>query len=183
MRYFNGGIIENCIGEWFGSLLVCLCLTGTSDQRPLPGYGPQAPLLTSNGKDDEDVALRIRKASGMSGSLQACLFKQKGFSNETKVAVYNSLVLSVLLYGSESWALTQRLRDKLRSFHRRCVRSMCRVNMWHVQEYHITAQALEQRLGISSFETYLVRRRLRWLGHVRSCMCGACLGIACLANF
>ena len=29
------------------------------------------------------------------------------------------------------------------------------------------AQALEQRLGISSFETYLVRRRLRWLGHVR----------------
>ena len=132
---------------------------------------PSAPylgsLLTSEGKDDEDVALRIRKASGMFGSLQACLFKQKGFSNETKVAVYNSLVLSVLLYGSESWALTQRLRDKLRSFHRRCVRSMCRVNMWHVQEYHITAQALEQRLGISSFETYLVRRRLRWLGHVR----------------
>ena len=39
--------------------------------------------------------------------------------------------------------------------------------MWHVQEYRITAQALEQRLGISSFETYLVRRRLRWLGHVR----------------
>jgi hypothetical protein len=39
--------------------------------------------------------------------------------------------------------------------------------MWHVQEYHITAQALEQRLGINSFETYLVRRRLRWLGHVR----------------
>ena len=77
------------------------------------------------------------------------------------------LVLSVLLYGSEPWALTQRLRDKLRGFHRSCVRRMCRVNMWHVQEYRITAQALEQRLGISSFETYLVRRRLRWLGHVR----------------
>ena len=103
----------------------------------------------------------------MFGSLQKCLFKQKGFSNEAKVAVYNSLVLSVLLYGSESWALTQRLRNKLRGFYRRCVRSMCRVNMWHVQEYRITAQALEQRLGISSFETYLVRRRLRWLGHVR----------------
>jgi hypothetical protein len=48
------------------------------------------------------VALRIRKANGMFGSLQKCLFKQKGFSSETKVAVYNSLVLSVLLYGSES---------------------------------------------------------------------------------
>jgi hypothetical protein len=63
------------------------------------------------------------------GCLQACLFKQKGFSNEAKLAVYNSLVLSVLLYGSESWVLSQRLRDKLRSFHRRaCVRSMCRVS-------------------------------------------------------
>jgi hypothetical protein len=30
--------------------------------------------------------------------------------------------------------------------------------MWHVHEYHITAQALEQRLGISSFETYLLVR-------------------------
>jgi hypothetical protein len=50
--------------------------------------------------------------------------------------------------------------------------------MWHVQEYRITAQVLEQRLGISSFETYLVRRRLRWLGHV--CMCDACPGIAFL---
>jgi hypothetical protein len=60
---------------------------------------PSAPylgsLLTSDGKDDEDVALRIRRANGMFGSLQACLFKQKGFSNEAKVAVYNSLVLSV----------------------------------------------------------------------------------------
>jgi hypothetical protein len=36
--------------------------------------------------------------------------------------------------------------------------------MWHVQQYHITAQDLEKRLGIRSFETYLVRRRLRWLG-------------------
>jgi hypothetical protein len=44
---------------------------------------------------------------------------------------------------------------------------MCRINMWHVQEYHITAQEQEQQLSISSFETYLVQWRLRWLGHVR----------------
>jgi hypothetical protein len=47
------------------------------------------------------------------------------------------------------------------------VRSMCRTSMWHVQEYRITAQKLEDRLGVQSLGTYLVRRRLRWLGHVR----------------
>jgi hypothetical protein len=30
------------------------------------------------------------------------------------VAVYNSLILSILLYGSESWTLTKKHRDKLR---------------------------------------------------------------------
>jgi hypothetical protein len=45
--------------------------------------------------------------------------------------------------------------------------SMCRINTWHVQHYRITAQDLELRLGVRSFETYLVRRSLRWLGHVR----------------
>jgi hypothetical protein len=51
---------------------------------------PSAPylgsLLTSDDKDDEDVALRTRKANGMFGSLQKCLFKQKGFSSETKLS-------------------------------------------------------------------------------------------------
>jgi hypothetical protein len=44
---------------------------------------------------------------------------------------------------------------------------MCRISMWHVQEYRITAQKLEDRLGVQSLGTYLVRRRLWWLGHVR----------------
>jgi hypothetical protein len=67
---------------------------------------PSAPylgsLLTADGKDDEGVALRIRKVNGMFGSLQACVFKPKGFSNEAKVAVYNSLVLSVLCFTAQS---------------------------------------------------------------------------------
>jgi hypothetical protein len=64
---------------------------------------PSAPyfgsLLTSDGKDDEDVALRIRKANGMFGRpAEVPLQAEKLQQSETKVAVYNSLVLSVLLY-------------------------------------------------------------------------------------
>jgi hypothetical protein len=55
-----------------------------------------------------------------------------------------------------SWSLTERLRnDQLRTFHRRCVRDMCPLNIWHVQQHRITAQDLEmKRLDICSFETY-----------------------------
>jgi hypothetical protein len=100
-------------------------------------------VLHSDGKDDADVTARVKEATGAFASLKHCLFKRKDVTNEAKVAVYNSLVLSILLYGCESWSLTERLRNQLRTFHRRCVRDMCRLNMWHVQQYRITAQDLE----------------------------------------
>jgi hypothetical protein len=85
-------------------------------------------VLHSNSKDDADVTARVKKATGACASLkQHCLFKRKD--------VYNSLVLSIsrprsiLLFGCKSWSLTQRLRDKLQTFHRGCVRDMCRLNM------------------------------------------------------
>jgi hypothetical protein len=97
--------------------------------------------LTSDGKDTEDVEERIKQATGAlaCGGLLTCVFKRKDVTREAKVAVHSSLVPSIPLCGSGSWAATQKFRDKLQSFHRRCVRSMCLINMWHVQEHRITA--------------------------------------------
>ena len=36
----------------------------------------------------------------------------------------NALILGVLLYGCEAWALLKGDQDKLERFHRRCVRTM-----------------------------------------------------------
>ena len=58
-------------------------------------------LLHSHGKDDADVTARVKKATGAFASLKHCLFKRKDVTNEAKVAVYNSLVLSILLFGCE----------------------------------------------------------------------------------
>jgi hypothetical protein len=69
-------------------------------------------VLHSNDKDDADVAARVKKATGAFASLR------KDVTNEAKVVVYNSLVLSILLFGCEPRSLTQRLRNKLRTFHR-----------------------------------------------------------------
>ena len=56
--------------------------------------------------------------------------------------------------------------DRLRVFHARCVRSMCRVSRKHTWQHHISTGELEQRLGVDAIDTYLRRRQLRWLGHV-----------------
>jgi hypothetical protein len=44
---------------------------------------------------------------------------------------------------------------------------MCRVTRKHVWDHHITTQELGQRLGIETIDTYINRRQLRWVGHVR----------------
>ena len=56
--------------------------------------------------------------------------------------------------------------DRLRVFHARCVRSMCRVSRKHTWQHHISTGELEQRLGLDTIDMYLKRRQLRWLGHV-----------------
>ena len=84
-----------------------------------------------------------------------------------KRVVYEVLILAILLYGAESWSVTEAMRRRLRVFHARCVRAMCRVSRKHTWDHRITTAALERRLGLDPIDTYLSRRQLRWLGHVR----------------
>ena len=64
------------------------------------------------------------------------------------------------------WVISADSRRKLRSFHNRCLRVMCGVNMWHVQHQRITTSSLLLDANLRDIDTYLTRRRLRWLGHV-----------------
>ena len=71
-----------------------------------------------------------------------------------------------VLYGSESWALSEALISRLTKFHNFCVRSMCRVNLWITRRKRISQKTLEGRLGVESMEKYLQINQLRWAGHV-----------------
>jgi hypothetical protein len=75
-------------------------------------------------------------------------------------------VLSALLYGSESWALREDLFNRLRSFHNRCARTMCRVTMAHTIRCRIRTATLLERLGLRPIDEYYNNRILRWAGHV-----------------
>ena len=55
-----------------------------------------------------------------------------------KLEAYSSLILSILLYGSECWCLSENLLHVLRLFHHACIRSMCRVNLSHTFKHRIS---------------------------------------------
>ena len=94
------------------------------------------------------------------------IFADKYLSKELKGEVYKALILPTLLYGCEAWSLREDLLKRLRSFHNRCARSMCRVNLHDTLRHHITSASLFRRLGILDIGSYFHNRILRWAGHV-----------------
>jgi hypothetical protein len=115
---------------------------------------------------DADVDARIRKATAAFGALRDCFFANKRISAKDKGKGYTVLVLTILLYGSECWCLREDLFNRLRVFHNRCVRSMCRVTMRHVIRHHISDSDLRDRVGLKPLDHYYNTRLLRWAGHV-----------------
>ena len=73
-------------------------------------------------------------------------------SSYVKGNMYERMVLSTLLYGSESWALTEKAWVALRNFHNTKVRQM-----------NGTTRA---KLGLSCIETSVAHRAIQWCGHV-----------------
>ena len=116
--------------------------------------------------DETDIDARIEKAGNAFGALRKPLFSSTRVSYKAKQMVYVCLILAILLYGAESWCLTEKLYNRLRVFHSRCIRAMCRVNRKHTRDHHISNEDLRRRTGILTIDAYVTRIQLRWAGHV-----------------
>lgn len=123
-------------------------------------------VIHSSLKSDVDVITRITKATAAFGALHYCFFSNQRVSLKDKGRVYAVLVLTILLHGSECWSLREDLYDRLRVFHNRCVRTLCRVKMRQVRRHRIKQDTLNARVGLQSLDYYYSTRLLRWAGHV-----------------
>ena len=115
---------------------------------------------------EADVDARITSATSAFGALRRDVFSNKRVKLKTKGRLYRAFVLSILLYGSECWCLTEKLFARVRKFHNSCVRVMCRVKMCHVIRHHITTTTLLDKLHLNHIDHYYNSRLLRWAGHV-----------------
>ena len=123
-------------------------------------------ILSRNCQDEEDVEARVDLAAGAFGTLRDCLFSSPRICIVAKAIVFEGLVLSILLYGSECWSLTEKCMNKIRVFIARCLRSMNRVTRKHTREYRISNEELRNRAGLLTPDAYVMRHQLRWAGHV-----------------
>ena len=117
--------------------------------------------IAGNGGCEKEVKVRIGKAAANFGKLLD-VWKTKTISLPVKVKLYESLILSTLLYSAELWPITVTAMKKLEAAHHRWQRKLLGVS-WKDK---ISNNEVRRRTGLQKIETVIQERRLRWLGHV-----------------
>jgi len=118
--------------------------------------------FSSNGTMEREITLRLTAASGAAARLRKGVWRSRRVGLRTKLRLYNAAVLTVLLYGGESWALTTALVQRLETFHQQCLRQILGTRYWqHISNVDICARA-----GILPIRAILSQRRLLWLGEI-----------------
>ena len=112
---------------------------------------------------DVELGRRISLANAAFGSIKRVVFQHgsRCLGEGTMSQLFNALVGSVLLYGSEVWALTEQQLDRLEAFQRRCLR----VLYSNCDGAHDEDEVYNE-IRVPSVRTMLARRQLRWLGHL-----------------
>ena len=70
-------------------------------------------VMSDSATINDEINLRVTRASSSFGRLKEKVWKRRGFSFETKLQVYCTVVLPSLLNGSESWTVNSRHLQKL----------------------------------------------------------------------
>ena len=75
---------------------------------------------TNDGEVVNKVSVHLGKAARAFGCLRSSIFDSRGLSVIIKRGVYCAVVLSTLLYGSETWVVKSPSIPRLKVFHSHC---------------------------------------------------------------
>ena len=118
--------------------------------------------IAGDGSSDQDVRRRIGLANGVVQSLDK-IWRAKDISVNTKTRVYKTLVLSLLLYNSETWALKEESKRRLLVFEMGCLRRIVGVS----RRDRMRNTDIRRKAGVEDdIVLKITRRRMRYFGHV-----------------
>ena len=118
--------------------------------------------LSRNVRSDDEVVLRIAKASAAFGNLREKVWEREGLSTQTKLKVYKAVILPSLLYSCETWTVYSRHLKSLNSLHLKCLRKILKL-CWQDK---VPDTEVLHRADMTSIHTPISKNQLRWSGHV-----------------
>ena len=94
---------------------------GGSKVEDVEAFTYLGAVLEKQGSPEADIKRRLPLARNAFATLQLL------WNPRTKMPIFNTNLVNVLLYGAEIWRTTAADRNKLEAFHRKCMRKILRV--------------------------------------------------------
>ena len=116
--------------------------------------------ISKSGGTDEDIQARIRKARHAFTILRP-VWRSTAISIKTKLRIFSSNVKAILLYGSETWRVTNTSSSKVQTFVNKCLRQILRLRWFD----RVPNLDLWERANQEPMVTQIRRRKWRWVGH------------------
>ena len=84
-------------------------------------------MIVDNDDDWHAIKHNLTRTSKVWARFRKSLIHRKDFSETTAANFYKVVVMSVLLYSSDTWFMSSLISNKLWSFHHSVIRSICRL--------------------------------------------------------
>jgi hypothetical protein len=118
--------------------------------------------VSENGRVDGDIDRRVNARRKVVGSMTG-LARSEVLSTKAKLAVYNSVLLPTLMYGSESWVCQAQHKSKLNAVCMSFLQNMCgKTRPNKVRNTWVRNECGVKESIINKYENVV----LGWFGHV-----------------
>ena len=118
-------------------------------------------LVTKWGGADEDMLSRIGKARYVYHNLKN-VWNSSQYRRSTKIKIFETNVLSVLLYGCETWKMNRYNEKRIDIFVQKCLRRILKIYYPNM----ISNEELYKLAKVQKVTDTIKYRRRRYLGHI-----------------
>ena len=122
--------------------------------------------ITNDQRHDAEISTQLAKAAKAFNMLRHAVWHRKGVSIIARLRIFRVSVIPVLMYGSETWALTIEKEQRIASFYYKCLRAIIGISLGD----RMSNEKLLNITGQPTIENVIRRNRLRWFGHVNRCV-------------
>lgn len=121
--------------------------------------------LTTKNNEKEEIDKRILKGNKSASGLSR-IINSKSVSRNAKIRLYKTVIQPTVLYGSETWTMTQETENRIGVWERKMLRRIFggknEEGVWRRR----TNNEVMELYGQPSIIKVAKMKRLRWLGHV-----------------
>ena len=115
-----------------------------------------------DGSLDAEIYSRISKGAVAFGKMEKRVWADRGITINTKLNVYRTCVLTVILYTAETWTTYRSHIKLLEHFHLKCLRCIMNIK-W--QTFTPDTAVLE-KAQCPNIESLIMSSQMRWAGHL-----------------